>query len=374
MNKPYLFPIFITIASSIYVALHYYVYSRISTGLGLTPHQTFLFRMFIWIGAASFFLSEVLTRRYIASWTIPVTWLGFVWLGLISIAFTVLLFRDITLIFFQTPGYKHISVLISLPLICAISLYSLWNAGLPQALKVVEVKTDKLPAKFDGFTIVQLSDIHVDMQTPVWWLNGIVERANALKPDLIVITGDILDADLFKNMEYVNAFKALAAKHGVIATTGNHEFYVGIDKFTNLTSYCGMKTLRGESVTIAGNIVVVGIDDTEVKRFGETGRNLQKALSGPAYDKQKLVILLSHRPDIFDEAAADGINLTLSGHTHWGQIPPADIFVKLFQKYSIGYNKKNGSAIYTTSGTGTWGPPMRLFSRNEIVKIVLKTK
>lgn len=375
MNKPFLIPVFIAVASSIYIALHYYVYNRIASGLNLSHQQSFWFRMFIWIGAVSFILSEFLSRRHTEAWTIPVTWLGFAWLGLLSIAFAVLILRDISLIFFQAPGYKYLSVVISLSLICVISLYSVWNAARPHFIRELEFETAKLPVRLDGFTIVQLSDIHIDMQTPVWWVNDMVKRANSLDPDLIVITGDIIDADLFMNMDYIKALHGLKAKHGVIATTGNHEFYVGIEKFMQVTAFTGMTALRGESVKVAGDILVVtGIDDTESGRFNGAERSLKKALYYPNLDRTKPIILLSHRPDIFDEAVAEGIDLTLSGHTHWGQIPPVDIIVKLFQKYSVGFYRKGDSAIYTTSGTGTWGPPMRLFSRNEIVKIVLRTK
>ena len=140
--------------------------------------------------------------------------------------------------------------------------------------------------------------------------------------------------------------------------------FIEIAKNSNIT------VLRNEKITIADAFELAGIDDKTGRRFSEVGSDLNSALKN--VDFTKPVILLSHQPDIFDEAAKLGVDLQLSGHTHAGQIPPMDLIVMLAFKYPYGLYRKNGSYLYTTSGTGIWGPPMRLFSRCEIVKIVLE--
>lgn len=375
MNK-YSMIMFLAVFSSIYFGLHYYVYHRISSGLSLTSHQSLYFRIFIYLGALTFFASEILSRRITAGvWGEYASWVGLVWLGILSIAFTCLLLRDLSLIFFHSQNFKHLSVLISLSLICVISVYSLWNAGRQPAVKAIELKSSKLSSEYNGFTIVQLSDIHIDFQTPLWWLRNIVTAANDAKPDVILITGDLIDADLCKKEELCAILRGLKAPRGVFATTGNHEFYVGLEKFTALCAATGIKALRNENTAVGDVFTLAGIDDTQGERFYGTPVDIGKALSNPVNaDRTKPIVLASHRPGVFDKAAAAGVDLTLSGHTHWGQIPPVDLFVKLFERYSMGYYRKGDAAIYTTSGTGTWGPPMRLFSRSEIVKIVLRTE
>jgi predicted MPP superfamily phosphohydrolase len=200
-----------------------------------------------------------------------------------------------------------------------------------------------------------------------------VDATNSLKPDLIVMTGDLIDASICNSKALCDSLSKLNAKHGVLAITGNHDFYSGIETFMSIAADTHMKVLRNENTTIAGAVQVAGIDDPEAKSFHEGERNISKALEYPRkIDHSKPLILLSHRPDVFKEAAAKDVDIMLSGHTHWGQVPPMDLLVWITMKYSWGFYRLGDSILYTTSGTGTWGPPMRLFSRPEIVKLVLR--
>ena len=227
-----------------------------------------------------------------------------------------------------------------------------------------------LPEKFSGFTIVQLSDIHLNLLRSEKWLSQIVDKTNNLKPDIIVITGDLIDSELGEVKRFSSILKNLKSKYGVYAVAGNHEFYARYEKFLALAKESNIIILKNEKVTVAGAIELAGIDDETGKRFSQSGSNLEKVLKD--CDFRKPVILLSHQPDVFDEAVKFGVDLQLSGHTHAGQIPPMDLIVQFYFKYPYGLYRKNSSYIYTTSGTGTWGPPMRLFTRDEIVKIILK--
>ena len=161
-----------------------------------------------------------------------------------------------------------------------------------------------------------------------------MEETNRQNPDLIVLTGDLIDSDICNGLNFCAILKGLKAKYGVFAVTGNHDFYASIDTFMKVANETGITVLRNRNARPADFIELIGVDDKTGSQFGESGCDLASALKTPnIIDKNKLVILLSHQPDIFDEAVKEGVNLQLSGHTHAGQIPPVDILVQLFFKY-----------------------------------------
>lgn len=369
MHKLY-FLLFFAVFISVYLGLHYYVYSRIARGLFLSETAGLYLRIIFLMFAVSFLLGEFLSRQAAAYPKIPVHYLmfiGAVWLGVISIAFTVFIIKDIADIFL--PQYTRLLTVVALALILALCAYSLYNGSKPPVVRNIAIKTSKLTDKIDSFTIAHLSDIHMGPITDYKWLERTVNITNGLAPDLIVITGDLIDEDVSGIDSYVEIIKQLKAKHGVYACTGNHEYYAGIDSFLKFCQKTGIKVIRNGCVTIGGTVELAAIDDIAGRRFGETAVDIKSALSGCDFNRP--VILLSHQPNVFDKAVINKIDLQLSGHSHAGQIPPMDLIVWLVFKYSYGLYGNNGSYIYTSPGTGTWGPPMRLFSKSEIVKITL---
>jgi hypothetical protein len=237
-------------------------------------------------------------------------------------------------------------------------------------IKEIKLKTTKLPANISNFTIVQLSDIHINLAKPKKDFEHMVSDVNSLNPDLIVITGDMIDADLTKANHYSDILSKFKSKYGVYACTGNHEFYAGVELFESIAEKSNIIVLRNRNVNIGDIIELAGVDDKAGRGFGEQGDNLTLALAN--IDHTKPVVLMSHQPDLFKKAQGMGVDLQLSGHTHAGQIPPLDLIEQFIFKFPNGLYKRGESYIYTTVGTGYWGPPMRLFSRSEIVKIVLE--
>ena len=194
----------------------------------------------------------------------------------------------------------------------------------------------------------------------------------ALHPDLIVITGDLIDTDICRLDGFCEILRGLKAKYGVYAVTGNHEYYTGIPLFMKIAANSNIEVLRNTNVLIAGVIELAGIDDAhEAEQFENISpkENLESAL--PKVDFRKPVILLSHQPDVFDLARDMGVSLQLSGHTHAGQLPPFDLLVQILFEYPFGLYKRGTSYLYTSCGAGFWGPPMRLFTKSEIVKFIL---
>jgi uncharacterized protein len=364
------FVFFILIAALVYFGMHYYVYIQIVKGLSLVSPARVWLMVFFLVSAFSFFVGEILNRRQTVFAVKLVAYYGSVWMGIIAIALSVFLIRNLFLVLFHGDAFRYYSVVAALAVFALASGYSLYNGLRAPVLREVDVKIGKLPKTMEGFTIVQLSDLHLDNLKSAAWFENIVDRANALNPDLIVITGDLVDVDLCKMDCYCDILAKLKAKYGVYAITGNHEFYVGIDKFIAILKKTNIPLLRQGKVTIAGALELAGIDDISGNNSAQADAWLKTALEN--CDFKKPVILLSHQPGIFDKAAASGVDLQLSGHTHAGQIPPMDLIVMFYFKYPWGLHRKNSSYLYTTVGTGTWGPPMRLFSRSELVKIVLK--
>lgn len=242
----------------------------------------------------------------------------------------------------------------------------------PDLVEVV-VPLKKLPKALHGLTIVQVSDLHVGPTIRGDVVEALVDRINALKPDLVALTGDLVDGSVAALSPEMTAFKRIQAKYGVFFITGNHEYYSGVDNWLTWWRAQGVTVLRNERVTIGeGENVfdLAGVDDWSASRFGNGhGHDLPKALAGR--DPQRELVLLAHQPKSITEAAQLGVGLQLSGHTHGGQIWPFSLLVGLQQPYVAGLAKEGDTWIYVSRGTGYWGPPMRLAAPSELTKIVL---
>ncbi|MBI5243365.1 MAG: metallophosphoesterase [Elusimicrobia bacterium] len=249
-----------------------------------------------------------------------------------------------------------------------LSLFALWSASRPPALKEIEIQVPRLDKALDGFSIIQLSDLHLGVSSPVSRFEDIAERASRLKPDLVVLTGDLLDPGYIDSEAVERIGRLLDAKHGKLAVLGNHEFYHGLEAAIRCYGRCGIRLLRNEVVELPGGLQVAGVDDLMAAHISR--EDVSALLS--KLDPKKPSVFLSHQSWMFDLAAAKGVRLMLSGHTHRGQIFPFRLFVRLFYRYVYGLYRRGGSFLYVTSGAGQWGPPMRLFAPAEIVRIVLR--
>lgn len=219
-----------------------------------------------------------------------------------------------------------------------------------------------------GLKAVQISDLHIGSLLMGDWLEALVKRVNALEPDLIFITGDLVDGTVESLKEDISHLADLQAVHGVYAVTGNHEFYSGVDSWVVHLRALGLTVLTNAHriVDIAGSsLLIAGMWDHAGYRFGEKYReDVGVSVDGAStYDYS---IMLAHQPNSIELSARASMDLQLSGHTHSGQYWPFTEVVKLFQKYPKGLYQVEQTTLYVNIGTGFWGPPLRLASKNEI--------
>lgn len=239
----------------------------------------------------------------------------------------------------------------------------------------LELTLDRWPRALDGFRIVQLSDLHLGPILDRRFAERVVAQCNALTPDLIAVTGDLVDGSTRRIADEVAPCAQLRARHGVFFVTGNHDHYSGADAWTAHVQQLGLRVLRNQLVTIGDTgaaFDLAGVEDHHAHLLGGGHReDLPRALAGR--DPRRALVLLAHDPATFNLAAATGVDLQLSGHTHGGQIWPFRYLVRLSTPYVAGLHARNGAQLYVSCGTGFWGPAMRLLAPAEITEIVLRS-
>jgi uncharacterized protein len=242
-------------------------------------------------------------------------------------------------------------------------------------LVTVEVPLARLPPALDGFSIVQLTDLHVGVTIDREFVRRVVTRANSLQPDLIVLTGDLVDGRVDDLREEIAPLGELRARFGIYAVTGNHEYYSGADEWIAEVSRLGARYLRNQRVSIgdgAASFDLAGIDDHSAHRWPGHGADLGAALSGR--DPSRALVLLAHQPRQVHAAVEHQVDLQLSGHTHGGQVWPWHYIVRAQQGGFLGGSYQCGPThLYVSRGCGYFGPPVRLGAPLEITKIVLRS-
>ena len=239
-------------------------------------------------------------------------------------------------------------------------------------IKEVPIRLPGLPKQLDGFTIVQLSDIHIGPLIRERFVDRLVSQSNALRGDLVVITGDLVDGTPQQLGHIVARLDKIVAPRGRYFVSGNHEYYSGWEPWVEPITKVGFEVLRNRRVAVGDgthSFDLIGVDDWSQRgRVG--GFDLTAAVAGR--DKSRASILLSHQPASLDLAAAEGIGLQLSGHTHGGQFFPSSIFAKLIWGQRVaGHSTLGETQLYTSRGCGFVGPPSRLGVPTEIIKLTL---
>jgi predicted MPP superfamily phosphohydrolase len=312
-------------------------------------------------------------------WAEQLTWAGLLAMGFFSSLLVLTVLRDVLLLAMAAVGEGSGGVqrgtAIGVPLLAlAVTLVGLVNARRVARVVDVEVPIAGLPAAFDGYSIVQISDIHVGPTIRRGYLNAIVTKVNALHPDAIAITGDLVDGSVQRLGLHTAPLERLSARDGTFFVTGNHEYYSGADQWITELRRLGLTVLINQHVVLERGgdaLMIAGVPDFMAHHFDESHRSDPRAAAAGAPANVKARVLLAHQPRSAEAAADAGFDLQLSGHTHGGQFFPWNLFVPFQQPYTAGLNRLRSLWVYTSRGTGYWGPPKRFGAPSEITRVTL---
>lgn len=366
---------FLAVALSILAGLHAYVWWRVVR----TPEwPSWLSRMggaSLALGAFTMLLGFMVARGDpTARFRAPIAALGFSWLGVVFLLLTAIACWDVLLLLWRLSSATAIDperrlflwrLASGLSIFATVGLSSvaLWRGLQAPRVHHVPMTLSRWPRDFPKFRLVQLSDIHVGPTIGAGFLGEVVAQVNALQPDLIAITGDLVDGPVRDLASQVAPLADLRATHGTFFVTGNHEYYSGAAAWTAHLRTLGIHVLDNSCVEVSG-FCLAGVPDVHAPRFG--GDRPDVALAVAQRRDGLATILLAHRPRMAQHASAHGVDLQLSGHTHGGQIWPFGLWVRFTEPYLQGLHQHAGTQVYVSPGTGYWGPPMRLGTHSEI--------
>jgi predicted MPP superfamily phosphohydrolase len=308
-------------------------------------------------------------------------WVGLLSIGFFSSLFVFTVLRDLMLLGAhwllsaqQAASIAAPSARATLALTVFVTAAGLLTARRQPRIVEIEVPVSDLPAALHGFSIAQITDVHVGPTIKRGFVESVVARVNGLKVDLIAVTGDLVDGSVQELSVHTAPLAGLSARHGAFFVTGNHEYYSGERAWTAEIRRLGLRVLKNEHVVLThdgASVVLAGVTDLSAHHF-DTAQNSdpEAALRGaPVFAGAR--ILLAHQPNSAAAAATAGFDLQISGHTHGGQFWPWNLFVGFFQPFTGGLYRLKNLWIYVSRGTGYWGPPNRFGVPSEITRIRL---
>jgi predicted MPP superfamily phosphohydrolase len=311
------------------------------------------------------------------AWAVMLPWLT---MGFFSYLLVLTIVRDVTLVASvlalsaQThEDWIRISAIGVMALTPTITLVGFFMARRTASVVNVEVPIANLPKELEGFTIAQISDIHIGQTIKRNFVTAIVDRVNLLEADMIAITGDVVDGSVPDLAQHTEPLARLASRHGTYFVTGNHEYYSGVHPWIRELERLGARVLVNEHVVLdhdGAALTVAGVTDWSGHHFDPSHKSDPHA-AGKGAPAHAPKVLLAHQPRSAHIAEAAGYHLQLSGHTHGGQFWPWNFLVRLQQPFTAGLGRLGRMWVYTSRGTGYWGPPMRFGVPSEITLIRL---
>ncbi len=381
--KTFVYSVVIGIVILIYGLLNYYIGLR--GWQFLVKHIAFINSKVYWIGFWVIVFSYIASR--LGSTFLPnsiayaLKYIGSYWLGAMFYFLLIFIIVDVLHLLIKWSNILNfIPQLGSFPpiafglliflIVITILIYGTWNAKNPQVV-TYNISIPKETKNYSSLEVVLVSDIHLGTIVNNERLNDMVAKINALEPDIVLMAGDIIDENVkvFVEQGMVETFKKLKPKIGSYAVLGNHEYIGGSpeDAKKHLQE-AGIKVLTDSYINVENSFYIVGRDDKSGSHFtGEKRKNLAEILEG--VDKTKPILLLDHQPTHLEEADKEGVDLQLSGHTHRGQLFPNHLITQKIFEVDWGYLKKENLQVIVSSGFGTWGPPIRVGNKPELVQI-----
>jgi predicted MPP superfamily phosphohydrolase len=376
--------IFVTIVVTIYILVNYYIFIHALQAFPTGSVIRIWFIFSYWLIASAFVFARIMERAHPCHFTEALTWIGSVWLAFMLFFFISVLLLDIIRLFeyffhFLPAAWmdnylttKQITLLITIIIVSIIVTAGYINARNPR-VKELFLEINKSGHGRKELTISMASDIHLGTIIRKAKARELVRLLNAPKPDLILFAGDVVDEDLAPVIRdnLGEALCQLKAGIGIFAITGNHEYIGGAGPAVDYLEKHGIRMLRDTAILVNKQFYLVGREDRDKPRFsGKPRKELSEIMKD--VDLSYPVILMDHQPFNLGTAASLGADLQLSGHTHHGQIWPFNYITEAIYEVSWGYKKIGNTHIYVSSGFGTWGPPVRLGNRPEVVIIHLR--
>ena len=381
---------FSTIAILVLAALHLYAWRRLVRDVELKKPWRRVATVVLLLLALILPAVFVFGRRIAPIREMEVSYFAYLWLGLLFYLFLLLGTFDLVRLVHRLATRRRVetvdperrrflaraaasTAILSSGTIAALGNRAAFEIETPE----LSVALPSLPRELSGFRIAHLSDLHVGPISRERFLESVVEKTNALRPDLVVITGDMVDGSVARIGPSLAPLAKLSARCGVAFVTGNHEYYSGAANWLDFLRSRGMHVLVNERIevgdTAAGGATfdLAGLPDHSGGRFRADHRpDLARALAGR--DPERGLVVLAHQPRQIAVARGHGVGLQLSGHTHGGQLWPFGALVSIYQPWIAGLHRADdGTRIYISRGTGFWGPPMRVGNPAEIASIVL---
>jgi predicted MPP superfamily phosphohydrolase len=364
------------------VLLHAYVGWRLAPALGMAWASWSLLGLLI--GSVILMPMGLLARRIKRQAVFEaLAWAGLIFMGLFSSLFVLTLARDVVLlvgaVITALVGGSLDAVSMwtarAVPVLAGvITLWGFVNARRRAAILAVDVPIQGLPPALQGFTIAQISDIHVGPTIKRRYLQSIVDAVNGMQADMVAVTGDLVDGSVHELSAHVAPLAGLSSRHGTFFVTGNHEYYSGAHAWITELRRLGVTVLMNEHTVLqhdSAPLVVAGVADFSAHHFDATHRSDPHVAMAGAPADASMRVLLAHQPRSAEAAEAAGFQLQLSGHTHGGQFFPWNLFVPLQQPYTAGLHRLRRLWVYTSRGTGYWGPPKRFGAPSEITRLTL---
>jgi hypothetical protein len=385
--------LWLAIVLSVLGAGYTYLGLRLINTMGWTPNV----RLVAWVGLAVVLILVLLSMflfRSLENLHDVWAWIIYIGLGFLSMVITLLVVRDFVVL--AEAGVKSLVGLLSggvprtpdpsrrqfllqatnvgvIGAAGALTAYGVYEARRKAAIVNLTIPLRNLPPAFEGFRIVQITDIHAGLTVKRDWIESIARQVESLAPDLIAMTGDLADGSVNGLRHHVEPLAALQAPHGKFFVTGNHEYYSGAEQWVEEADRMGYRVLLNEHTTISRNgesVILAGVTDYGAGEFLPHHRSdTAKAIAGAA--DHTVRILLAHQPRSILGAESLGYDLMISGHTHGGQFFPWNLLATLAQPYIKGLHNREGTWVYVSKGTGYWGPPVRLAARSEITVFTL---
>ena len=338
-----------------FLAVNYCIFYGIATLFKIQPG--YIFYLLLILAVISYPLAAIIERVVSNTYTRIFYTGASAWMGISFYLLTFMVIYWLISLFLRING--ELAGILIVVLTAVLSAYSLVNS-LFLDVKAIEIPLNHLK---NDIEVVQLSDIHIGSIRNSSYMERIVQKTNELNPELIFITGDMVDGSARLHTNTFSAINKLKAP--VFFITGNHETYEGLDEVFRGLRNTEMRVLRDEMVECKG-IQIIGVE------YSFEPYHMEKVISKLKINNCKPSIMLYHLPRDLKTVANAGIGLQLSGHTHAGQMFPFNYLVRLMFRYMRGIYKYNGTYLHVSPGTGTWGPPMRLGSRCEITVITLR--